>query len=615
MTDVSRALCSGAFDCTPLFELSDVAGVASLFKVRATNGSSGLHGGECGSAAVRAAPVQPEEFSLSSISSVEVATGTDERYDALRAAALSTRREDPVLDSISGLGNSVDVLRSLNLSGDDSVHTAESTSVETEPLGQDLRKRVEELLHGAQPTGLLSLKYTSAAVEDAFQQFERPFTRRAQTTMAVMNMVFVATIATAEGLDEGFDTRGGGIGACCVSFGLSLAWLAVLRSDRLGELCSRRSLAAVFTFLFVSLDYVALALFPTSIVNASLYYVQCTVLAILWAGSSSSLATSVLAIVFTGLNIVFGWALPASNAFVLLSLSTATLAVVIYASFVLESARRKHFEAVCVSNAHLRACEDELAMQRKMYEMLLPPFLATMMIERKLKCSIGFKSFARMFDQVVIVAIRIDGLTVLMSELLDDPQTALRVAETIFFRIEEVLRRAIVECCPAEYAPVSDELLCKISTLGDEIMLGGPLLRQQASDTVLSLSAAVAMRFIATFLGDADVLEPRGSEYAPRFQATIVAAFHSASLVLLESECLSLQLYGTGPSQAQALLRAAPRAFVGCTESFKALAERSGAHPGGCSIGSSELWRVRGVGSTMVSKITAQTLAPPHSVM
>ena len=378
---------------------------------------------------------------------------------------------------------------------------------------------------------------------------------------------------------------------------------APLRSDRLGELCSRRSLAAVFTFLLVSLDYVALALFPTSIVNASYDYAQLVTMSIVLSGLPRWSMAGVIGVLATAANMALGWAEPDKNLFRIFTYDPAGLLLAVYASYQAEVSLRQHFKTVCLSNAHLRACEDELAMQQKMYELLLPPVLASTMIRGKMAAKKGSRSFARTFDQIVVVTIRIDGLTARIGEVLDDPHTALRVAETIFFRIEEVLRRAIVECCPAEYAPVSDELLCKISTLGDEIMLGGPLLRQQASDTVLSLSAAVAMRFIATFLGDADVLEPRGSEYAPRFQATIVAAFHSASLVLLESECLSLQLYGTGPSQAQALLRAAPRAFVGCTESFKALAERSGAHPGGCSIGSSELWRVRGVGSTKVSTI------------
>ena len=616
-TDATHQLCTaGALDSSPLFEVSDVPGVSQLFHLRAIRRSNASTPSDDGLQFL----THSASFE-SSTSSSSVVGGTDVRYGALTAAVLSERRDDPLIDTISSLSDVSLIFHSAN-AGSETRKLIEKTEVRgaAEPstltamipplassaVGQSVRHRVCKLLESAQPAQAWAMSYTSEPVEDVFRSFERvSFTTRAQVAMAGLNMVFVATIACAEPVDVGSVAVGGTV-ACCLSFMLSGVWLLALRSSRFQDRCSSRRTATVFTLCIVALADTALALYPPSIVTASVSYSQAIILSLIFIGCPSWIATVVIGGGTTATNLVVGWNQADRTALRNLMIALPLLVLVAYISFLGEKAKRAYFELVCRSNSHLRACEDELTMQCKMYELLLPPSLAKTTIHFKLTSRPGSKSFAIVFDQLCIVALRIDGLSSIMNELLDEPQVALSVAETIFFRIEEVLKRAIAECCPSKYAAISDELMCKMSTIGDEVVLGGPLLRQRAPDDILALSATVAMRFIYSFIADIGVIEPTANDCAPRFEATIVAAFHSATLVLLESECLSLQLYGTGPWQAQGLLRAAPRAFVGCTESFKALAERPGSSmPTGCSIADSELWRVRGVGSTMVSRISA----------
>jgi hypothetical protein len=347
-----------------------------------------------------------------------------------------------------------------------------------------------------------------------------------------------------------------------------------------------------------------LALFPPCIVNASYYYVYLVLLALVLLNPSRCVPASAAAALCVGGLLVLESPRTVRVPYYIFLFSAASWVIVIYDKFHRERELRKHFEIASVSKAHLRASEDEVAMQRRMYELLLPPFLANTMIERKLS---GTSSFMTTYDQVCVVAVRMDGLCALLAQLSGVPLSVLRAAETALLRIEAARDQAVAASCPAEYAAIRDELLSKVSTLGDEVMLGGPLTREDAPDDVLALTAAAVLRFMRCLLLERheDSSPPGARMPLPRM--TVVAAWNHAVLALLKSECLSLQLIGTAAVQAHALLRAAPPGFVGCTERFKLVAAAWDAdQAAACRIGPGHVWRLRGAGSVLVSSVAVR---------
>ena len=619
-SEATRALCpDGMFETVPTPTATDAL-VGNLYRLVSWMGTDAAAVSSDASPPEQMQPAQEEEIPSEG-------SGADIRYDALRAAALRARRED---ESASSLNSYPISLFNQRLDADKPAHignailhelsTERSSASESQRysevstvVGKALLARVEQRLGDAAPTGWAALAFTKDDVEAAYAQFETLFASSAQIQLAVVSMILIVMIVVVAAADMGgFDENSAwALAVAGTLLVVSALWLAALMHDRgsteptvVASVAQWSSRYGIGGMILIALVYGTLALLPVCIVNISVIYCSSLLGAALfstcfrcfWTGLALSLMSgATLALEFrTSHNL-----LPTLTSFCTIG---ALVATTILACFQRERAMRRHFEIACLSKAQLQACGDELAMQRRLYELLLPPFLAKTMIERKLK---GNSSLMKYYDQLCVLSLRIDGLSEQMLQLMRTPQAALRVAETVLIEIEEALRRTISESCPVEFAPVGEQLLSRVSTLGDEVMLAGPMTREKPSDDLLRLAVTVALRLMQHFL----LRDMRAAQVARRWRApmSMVASYQSGFLVLLASGCLSLQVCGTGPWQAQALLHAAPRGFVGCTERFKLVAEGARAdRASDCLIGPAEVWRVRGLGSTSVTKISSR---------
>lgn len=542
----------------------------------------------------------------------------DMRYQALLTHIVAHRSSTPLLDSIDAVAPLSTSVKDTEVSFTSTRSSGSVTSPAISVGDALLKTFTEQMAEAKREQGKLYMAYTAADIEEAFLGYEATMMVQQQTLVGLMNIVFMVCILVAEGIDQGgFHHGTNGLVLGLVSISVSAAWIAVLRT-RFSVLVCRRWAAATYNVVSAALAFATVWVFPFSIVNTTYVYVMCFVSSfVIFAGGGWLHSIPVLALSAVA-TILLSSGRKDTDIVQSLVSPLAVLVGALLLTYRSEASFRATFENVCLSNALLRRCEDEYSIQQKMYELLLPPFL----VKEIMNEPVGRPSlqqtdplYVRQRGQLCVVAIRVEGLSALVTEQMGVSLNALALAESATFKIDEILRAAVAAACPAEHAASAGEVLCKVSVLGDEVMMAGPFSNEgMESESILSMSARCTMNVLVQLASEPLRLSKKsivdGEEVFENRSLlfTAVATCDDAILSLLASECLSLVLVGVAARRAHALVNAAPAGFVGCTPSFKTFIDNH--HPNlGLGFCSADQWRVRGVGSVNMLRLSPKS---PH---